>query len=99
MKALGKTTLPEANRLAGLNLVENRGEGQEKGMANAWQLTTRRAGRASHPAALSTRAKPISNNLSSGMRTVTRGDRPIATSHQFCRKMQEAATEPLARAA
>jgi AcrR family transcriptional regulator len=28
-------------RLAGLNLVENRGEGQEKGTANAWQLTAR----------------------------------------------------------
>jgi hypothetical protein len=26
-------------RLAGLSLVENRGEGQEKGAANAWQLT------------------------------------------------------------
>jgi AcrR family transcriptional regulator len=28
-------------RLAGLNLVENDGEGQEKGTANAWQLTAR----------------------------------------------------------
>ena len=31
------------NRLARLNLVENRGEGHEKGAANAWQLTARGA--------------------------------------------------------
>jgi AcrR family transcriptional regulator/DNA-binding MarR family transcriptional regulator len=31
------------NRLARLNLVENRGEGQEKGAANAWHLTARGA--------------------------------------------------------
>jgi AcrR family transcriptional regulator len=31
------------NRLARLNLVENLGEGQEKGAANAWHLTTRGA--------------------------------------------------------
>jgi AcrR family transcriptional regulator len=30
-------------RLAGLNLVENHGEGQEKGTVNAWQLTARGA--------------------------------------------------------
>jgi AcrR family transcriptional regulator len=30
-------------RLAGLNLVENHGEGQKKGTVNAWQLTTRGA--------------------------------------------------------
>jgi AcrR family transcriptional regulator len=29
------------NRLAGLELVENRGQGQEKGVANAWHLTAR----------------------------------------------------------
>jgi AcrR family transcriptional regulator/DNA-binding MarR family transcriptional regulator len=29
------------NRLAGLGLVENRGQGQEKGAANAWHLTAR----------------------------------------------------------
>jgi DNA-binding MarR family transcriptional regulator len=31
------------NRLARLNLVENLGEGQEKGAANAWHLTARGA--------------------------------------------------------
>jgi AcrR family transcriptional regulator/DNA-binding MarR family transcriptional regulator len=31
------------NRLARLNLVENRGEGQERGAANAWHLTARGA--------------------------------------------------------
>jgi len=31
------------NRLAGLNLLENHGEGQEKGAANAWHLTARGA--------------------------------------------------------
>ena len=30
-------------RLAGLSLVENRGEGKEKGTVNAWQLTARGA--------------------------------------------------------
>jgi DNA-binding MarR family transcriptional regulator len=29
------------NRLARLNLVENHGEGQERGAANAWHLTPR----------------------------------------------------------
>lgn len=31
------------NRLAGLRLIENRGEGQERGAANAWYLTQRGA--------------------------------------------------------
>ena len=39
------------NRLARLKLVENLGEGQERGAANAWHLTPRGAQveRATHP--------------------------------------------------